>query len=74
MLPYIIINVAMSLNGKISSGAGRYPISGIADMERVKILRGSVDAVLVGANTVMIDEKRHTVSRRRNKFYRQRGK
>ena len=56
MLPYIIINVAMSLNVKISSGAGRYPISGIADMERVKILRGSVDAVLVGANTVMIDD------------------
>jgi riboflavin-specific deaminase-like protein len=45
----------MSLNGKISSESGRYTISGPEDMERVKNLRRSVDGVLVGANTVLID-------------------
>jgi 2,5-diamino-6-(ribosylamino)-4(3H)-pyrimidinone 5'-phosphate reductase len=55
MLPYVIINVAMSLNGKISSISGRYKISGKDDMQRVYGLRRSVDAVLIGANTVMID-------------------
>ena len=55
MLPQITINVAMSLNGKISSGNGRYSISDTADMERVISLRKSVDAVLIGANTVIVD-------------------
>ncbi|WP_337859999.1 dihydrofolate reductase family protein [Ferroplasma sp.] len=56
MLPYIIINVAMSLNGKISSKAGSYKISSSNDMKRVMKIRKSVDAVLVGANTVVIDD------------------
>jgi 2,5-diamino-6-(ribosylamino)-4(3H)-pyrimidinone 5'-phosphate reductase len=56
MLPRVKINVAMSLNGKISSENGRYKISDADDMERVHLLRKSVDAVLVGANTVMVDD------------------
>lgn len=55
MRPHIIINVAASINGKISSSAGRFKISDIEDMERVMLLRKSVDAVLIGANTVRID-------------------
>ncbi len=55
MLPYVIINVAMSLNGKISSLEGRYSISNSIDMERVMSIRKNVDAVLLGANTVIID-------------------
>ena len=56
MLPMVTINVAMSLNGKISSENGRYTISDADDMERVLSLRKSVDAVLVGANTVIVDD------------------
>ncbi len=56
MLPRVTINVAMSLNGKISSESGRYNISDADDMERVISLRKSVDAVLIGANTVIVDD------------------
>jgi riboflavin-specific deaminase-like protein len=56
MLPMVTINVAMSLNGKISSENGRYTISDADDMERVLSLRKSVDAVLIGANTVIMDD------------------
>jgi len=55
MIPYIIINVAMSLNGKISSMDGRYKISNDIDIKRVMNIRKNVDGVLLGANTVMID-------------------
>jgi len=55
MIPYIIINVAMSLNGKISSRDGRYKISNDIDIKRVMNIRKNVDGVLLGANTVMID-------------------
>ncbi len=55
MFPYIIINVAMSINGKISSANGRYNISTEEDIHRTMNLRNRVDAVLIGANTVMVD-------------------
>ncbi len=55
MLPYVIINVAMSLNGRISSINGRYNISNSKDMDRVINLRRNVDAILLGANTVITD-------------------
>ncbi len=55
MIPYIIINVAMSLNGKISSIDGRYNISNDIDMQRVMNIRKNVDGILLGANTVIID-------------------
>ncbi len=55
MLPYVIINVAMSLNGRISSINGRYNISNSKDMDRVITLRRNADAILLGANTVITD-------------------
>ena len=45
----------MSINGNISSAHGRYNISTEEDISRVLDLREKVDAVLIGANTVMID-------------------
>ncbi|KPV46844.1 MULTISPECIES: dihydrofolate reductase family protein [Acidiplasma] len=55
MRPYIIINVAMALNGKISSASGRCKISSDNDLQRVMDIRRRVDAVLIGANTVIND-------------------
>lgn len=54
--PYVIINVAQSLNGYISGPEGkRITISSEEDLERVHKLRSDVDAILVGANTVIKD-------------------
>ncbi|SMD30397.1 RibD family protein [Picrophilus oshimae] len=65
MRPYVIINVAMSLNGRISSINGSIKISDDYDWNRTIDLRKSVDAVLIGAGTVMVDnpELKHARSR-----------
>ncbi len=56
MRPRVTINVAQSLNGYISgSGGKRVSISNEEDLIRVNKLRSSSDAILVGANTVMLD-------------------
>ena len=60
--PTIIINCAMSLDGKIASSTGRQVrISSEEDMARVYQLRNKVDAVLVGINTVINDDPKLTV-------------
>jgi len=60
--PYIIINVAQSLNGMIAGRGGRrVSISCDEDMKRVDGIRRSVDAIMVGANTVINDNPSLTV-------------
>ncbi len=55
--PYVHINCAASLDGKISKPDGsRLRISGEHDMERVHRLRSDMGAVLVGAGTVISDD------------------
>ncbi len=57
--PYIIVNVAQSLNGYISGKAGRrVVISSPEDMVRVHELRSEVDAILIGSGTVIADDPR----------------
>lgn len=53
--PYVIMNAAMTLDGKIASNSGDSKISSRLDMERVHELRSKVDAILVGINTVLTD-------------------
>lgn len=54
--PYVIINVAQSLNGMIAGKDGRpVSISCEEDIRRVDSIRQSVDAIMVGANTVIND-------------------
>jgi len=54
--PYVIINVAQSINGIISGPNGKpVVISSSEDTRRVHNIRKMVDAVLVGANTVIND-------------------
>jgi 2,5-diamino-6-(ribosylamino)-4(3H)-pyrimidinone 5'-phosphate reductase len=55
--PNVIINSAMSADGKISSFERRQVrISGQKDMDRVKLLRAESDAVMVGVGTVLADD------------------
>ncbi len=54
--PHVIINVAQSINGFIAGPQGKpVIISSAEDTKRVHLIRKSVDAVLVGANTVIND-------------------
>lgn len=63
--PYVVVNVAASVDGKIDTVARRGAvISGEADRERVQRLRASVDAVMVGRRTLLDEDPRLTVRSR----------
>lgn len=59
--PYIILNAAMSLDGKIASRDNDAKLSSTKDLVRVHQLRSKVDAIMVGINTVMADDPLLTV-------------
>lgn len=62
MRPRIIVNAAMSVDGKIAlAGGKRIKISDEEDFRRVHEMRNSVDAILVGINTVLMDDPKLTV-------------
>jgi 2,5-diamino-6-(ribosylamino)-4(3H)-pyrimidinone 5'-phosphate reductase len=62
MRPRVIINAAMSVDGKIALvGGKRIKISDEADFRRVHEMRNSVDAILVGINTILKDNPKLTV-------------
>jgi 2,5-diamino-6-(ribosylamino)-4(3H)-pyrimidinone 5'-phosphate reductase len=57
MRPYVIINAAMSADGKISTKERRQTkISGDQDYARVDRLRADCDAVMVGIGTILADD------------------
>ena len=58
----VIINCAMSADGKISlPSKAQTKISNEEDMKRVHMLRNECDAVLVGINTILSDNPKLTV-------------
>jgi 2,5-diamino-6-(ribosylamino)-4(3H)-pyrimidinone 5'-phosphate reductase len=59
--PYVILNSAMTLDGKMATKTGSSEISGKEDLLRVHKLRRDVDAIMVGINTVIIDDPKLTV-------------
>ena len=59
--PEVIINVASSLNGIIGSEEGALSLSTKEDWVRVHELRNSVEAILIGINTVINDDPLLTV-------------
>ena len=61
MKPYVILNAAMTLDGKIATKTGNSEISGKEDLIRVHQLRKEMDAIIVGINTLLADDPRLTV-------------
>ena len=61
MKPYVILNAAMTLDGKIATKTGSSEISGPEDLERVHEIRKEVDGIMVGIGTVLADDPRLTV-------------
>lgn len=60
--PHVIINCAMSADGKIASPARKQMrISSEQDIERMYRLRNESDAVLVGIGTILADDPKLTV-------------
>lgn len=59
--PEVIINVASTLNGIIASDKGSLSLSSKSDWKRVHQLRATVNGVLVGINTILIDDPLLTV-------------
>jgi 2,5-diamino-6-(ribosylamino)-4(3H)-pyrimidinone 5'-phosphate reductase len=60
--PYVIVDVAASVDGKIDTFERRgAAISSRADRERVDRLRASVDAVMVGGHTLHDEDPRLTI-------------
>ena len=59
---HVVVNAAMSADGKLSTRRReQVAISGEADFRRVDELRASVDAVMVGVGTVLADNPSLTV-------------
>lgn len=60
-LPFVTLKLAATLDGKIAAASGdAHWISGSASRKRVHQLRNQVDAVLVGAETVITDDPQLT--------------
>ena len=59
--PYVTLNAAMTLDGKIATKTGDSEISGKEDLIRVHKLRKDMDAIMVGINTLLKDDPRLTV-------------
>ncbi len=61
-IPFVILKAGMSLDGKIAAadGSSRW-VTGRLAREYGHLLRGEVDAILVGINTVLKDNPRLTI-------------
>jgi len=56
--PYTLLSCCVSIDGYIGNAASRLLLSNDADFDRVDAVRASCDAILVGAETVRIDNPR----------------
>ncbi|MEA3254316.1 MAG: dihydrofolate reductase family protein [Candidatus Altiarchaeota archaeon] len=70
MQPYVIFNTAMSLDGRVGKRDEQIVFSNKLDNYRVHTLRGSVDAVMVGVETVISDDPNLGMSEVVNDPYR----
>src|SRR5947208_13867733 len=59
--PYVVLNAAMSLDGKIATYTGDSRMSSPSDLRRVHRLRASVDGIMVGMRTLPRDDPKLTV-------------
>jgi len=65
--PYVILSAATSVDGKIATRTGDSNLSSKQDKVRLHKLRSKVDAILVGKNTVLLDNPLLTVRYARGK-------
>jgi 5-amino-6-(5-phosphoribosylamino)uracil reductase len=56
--PYTLLSCCVSIDGYIGNAASRLLLSNDADLDRVDAVRASCDAILVGAETVRVDNPR----------------
>ncbi|MBQ6219642.1 MAG: 2,5-diamino-6-(ribosylamino)-4(3H)-pyrimidinone 5'-phosphate reductase [Methanosphaera sp.] len=61
MKPYILLNSAMTADGKIATKNSSTQISGPEDLIRVHKLRKKFDGIMVGINTVLIDNPKLSI-------------
>ncbi|ACB40660.1 2,5-diamino-6-(ribosylamino)-4(3H)-pyrimidinone 5'-phosphate reductase [Pyrobaculum neutrophilum] len=61
MRPYVYLAAAATIDGRIASKTGYSRLSCPHDLRRLHALRAAVDAVIVGANTAIVDNPRLTV-------------
>ncbi|HOJ96624.1 MAG TPA: 2,5-diamino-6-(ribosylamino)-4(3H)-pyrimidinone 5'-phosphate reductase [Methanospirillum sp.] len=62
MRPYVIVNVAVSADGKLSTRERRQvKISGREDFDRVDEMKAGCDAIMVGIGTVLADDPSLTI-------------
>jgi len=60
--PFVILKAAMTLDGKIATANGESQwITGVRAREHVHKLRGQMDAIAVGVNTILKDDPQLTV-------------
>ena len=59
--PHVILSAAISIDGKIATRLGDSKLSSKKDKIRLHRLRSKVDAILVGKNTIHIDDPLLTV-------------
>ena len=59
--PYVIYSVASSIDGRTATYSGDTELSDEQDWKDVHALRKSVDAIMVGINTILKDDSRLTV-------------
>lgn len=60
-VPFVLLKVAMSLDGKITSSNGQSWISGKEARALVHLLRAETQAIMIGIGTVLKDDPRLTV-------------
>ena len=65
--PHVILSAAISVDGKIATKTGDSKLSSKQDSVRLHKLRSKVDAILVGKNTVAIDDPLLTVRHTKGK-------
>jgi 2,5-diamino-6-(ribosylamino)-4(3H)-pyrimidinone 5'-phosphate reductase len=54
--PYVILNAAMSLDGKIATRARESRLSSQRDLRRVHKIRSRVDGIMIGLRTMLADD------------------
>jgi len=65
--PYVILSAATSIDGKIATRTGSSELSSKQDSVRLHKLRSKVDSILVGKNTVLLDDPLLTVRHTKGK-------